>query len=186
MVTRLAGERRVDRDLVEMAFELADVRANALGDEERHFLRRSASLVLRLLAKDGHFGLEIGRLDVGGESPLESRAQPLFERGDLFRRTIGGEDDLLLRLVERVERVEELFLRPLLAGDELDVVEQQRVDGAIAVAERLHLVVADRGDQLGHERVGGHVDDLADSGRDSRICWPMAWMRCVLPRPAPP
>ena len=33
----------------------------------------------------------------------------------LFGRPVGGEDDLLVRVVQRVERVEELLLRPLLA-----------------------------------------------------------------------
>jgi hypothetical protein len=56
--------------------------------------------------------------------------------------------------------VEELFLRALLAGDELDVVEEQRIHGAVPVAERLHLVVADRGNELGHEGLGRHVDDF--------------------------
>ncbi len=48
---------------------------------------------------------------------------------------VRGEDDLLLCFVERIERVEELFLRPLLAGEKLDVVEKERVDGAITIAE---------------------------------------------------
>ena len=157
---RVAGQRRERRDAVEVPFELADVRAHALGDEERDFVRQVDLLLFRFLAKDRDLRLEVGRLDVGDQSPLEARAEPLFERRDLFRRRVGGEDDLLLRFVERVEGVEELFLRPFLAGEELDVVEQQRVDGAIAIAELLHPVVADRGDQLGDERVGRHVDDL--------------------------
>ena len=118
-----------------MAFELADVRAHALGDEKRDFVRQIDSLLFRFLAKDGHFRFEIGWLDVGDESPLESRSKPLLQRGDVFRRRVGGEHDLLLRFVECVERMEELFLRPFLAGDELDVVEQQGVDLAIAIAK---------------------------------------------------
>jgi hypothetical protein len=45
-----------------------------------------------------------------------------------MRRMIAGEHDLLLRVVERVERVEELGLRAFLAGDELDVVDEQHVN----------------------------------------------------------
>src|SRR6202035_3192410 len=84
----------------------------------------------------------------------------LLERGDVLWRRIGREYDLLLRFVERVERVEELFLRSLFAGEKLDVVEQKRVDGAITIPELLHLVVTDRGDQLRDERVGRHVHDF--------------------------
>ena len=86
MVMALAGQRGVDGDLVEVTFQLADVRAHALGDEERHFLRQVEPLVLRLLAEDGHLRLEVGRLDVGGEAPFEAGAEPLFEGGDLLRR----------------------------------------------------------------------------------------------------
>ena len=43
--------------------------------------------------------------------------------------------DLLLRVVQRVERVEELVLRAFLARDELDVVDEQHVDAAVALAE---------------------------------------------------
>ena len=60
-----------------------------------------------------------------------------------MRRAIAAQDDLLLRVVERVERVEELGLRAFLARDELDVVDQQHVDAAIAFAEIENAVVAD-------------------------------------------
>jgi hypothetical protein len=50
--------------------------------------------------------------------------------------------------VQRVEGVEELLLHALLAGEELDVVDEQHVDGAELVAEAGHLVVAERVDQL--------------------------------------
>ena len=68
--------------------------------------------------------------------------------------------DLLLRVVERVEGVEELGLRAFLAGDELDVVHQQHVDAAIALAEVEDAVVADRVDHLVHEPLGRDVGQL--------------------------
>ena len=60
-----------------------------------------------------------------------------------MRRAVAADDDLLLRVVERVERVEELGLRAFLAGEELDVVDEQHVDAAIALAEIEDAVVAD-------------------------------------------
>src|SRR6185369_82050 len=111
-------------------------------------------------AEDGDLGLEVGRLDVGDQAPFESRAKSLLECGDVLRLRVRREHDLLLVLVQRVEGVEELLLRPFLAGEKLDVVEQEGVDGAVTLAERRHLVVADRGDQVGDEAVGRHVDDL--------------------------
>ena len=123
-------------------------------------MRKIDFLVLRFFSQDRHLRFEVGRLDVGDESPFEPRSQALLERRNVFRRSVGGEHDLFLRLVECVEGVKELFLRPLFAGKELNVVEQKRIDGAISISELLHLVVADRSDELGHERIGRHVDDF--------------------------
>ena len=53
-------------------------------------------------------------------------------------RRVGGEDDLLLRVVERVEGVEELLLGRVLSGDELHVVHQQHVELAVALLELVH------------------------------------------------
>ena len=55
--------------------------------------------------------------------------------GSSFGRTIGGDDDLLHALVQRVEGVEELFLGPLLLREKLDVVDQQQIHRAELVAE---------------------------------------------------
>jgi hypothetical protein len=61
--------------------------------------------------------------------------------------------------VERVERVEELFLRALLPGEELDVVDQEHVGGAVAALELERGGVLDRVDHLVHELLGGHEED---------------------------
>jgi hypothetical protein len=79
--------------------------------------------------------LEVGRLDVGDQTPLEPAAQPVLQRHQLLRRAVGGDDDLLVGVVEGVERVEELLLRPLLVLQELDVVDEEDVDVAIAALE---------------------------------------------------
>ena len=71
-------------------------------------------LALRLLLQDGDLGFEIGRLNVGDQSPLEAAAQAVFDLGQLLGRAVGGDDDLLHALVQRVEGVEELLLRALL------------------------------------------------------------------------
>ena len=55
--------------------------------------------------------------------------------------------------------MEELFLRALLARDELDVVDQQKVDGPVAGAELGGPVVADRVDELVGEALGREVGD---------------------------
>jgi len=60
--------------------------------------------------------------------------------------------------------VEELFLRPLLLGQELDVVDQKDVDRPVALPESGHPLEPDRRDQVVHEVLGGQVDDARSGG----------------------
>ena len=123
-------------------------------------MRDRCRFALGLLAQDGEARLEVGRLDVGDEPPLEPRAQAVLERGDVVRAAIGAEHDLPAGLVERVERVEQLLLEPFLAFDELDVVDEQHV-GRVAVlaTERLLRAVPDAVDVVVEERLGRDVPD---------------------------
>ena len=114
-------------------------------------------VVLDLLAQDRDPRLEVGRLDVGDQPPFEARAQPLLERRDLARRPVARHDDLPAGLVERVEGVEELLLDPLLVLEELHVVDQQHVVGAVALLEPLDALVAEAVDEVVHERLRGDV-----------------------------
>src|SRR4029453_3725708 len=98
-------------------------------------------------------------LDVGHEPPLETRPQALFERRDLAGWTIGGDDDLLPGLVERVERVEELLLDPLLVLEELDVVDEEHAECPVALLETLDSFIAKRVDEVVHEALTRYVTD---------------------------
>ena len=60
--------------------------------------------------------------------------------------------------VQRVEGVEELLLDAFLAGQEVDVVDQQDVELlAVAPLEGVHALVLDGGDELVRERLAGDV-----------------------------
>ena len=59
--------------------------------------------------------------------------------------------------MQRVERVEELLLEAFLALDELDVVDEQHVDLAVAPFEVNRRVLPDGVDELVEERLGGDV-----------------------------
>ena len=130
------------------------------GDVQRDVVGQRNSLVIGLFLQDRDLRLEVRRLHVGDQAPLEPRAQALFEPRNLVWRSIAAEDDLLLRVVERVEGVEELVLRAFLAGDELDVVDEQHVDAAIPLAEVEDAVVAHGVDHLVHEPLGRDVGEL--------------------------
>ena len=96
-------------------------------------------------------------------SAMSPHSNRLRSRSSRVRIAFGGrserQHDLLAVLVDRVERVEELFLRPLLVGDELDVVDEQQVDPPVAGAELVDLALLDRGDELVGELLAGRVDD---------------------------
>ena len=93
------------------------------------------------------------------ESLEEARAQALLEARDVGRARVGGEDDLATGGLEGVEGVEELLLGALLAGDELDVVEEEDVDATEGLPKDLHPLAANAVDELVDELLGGHVDD---------------------------
>src|SRR6185295_11481663 len=80
--------------------------------------------------------------------------------GNFMRWAIAAQHDLLLRVVERVERVEELSLRAFLAGDKLNVVNEQYVDAAIPLAEIKNAVIAHGVDHLVHEPLGRDVSEF--------------------------
>ena len=65
-------------------------------------------------------------------------------------------------VVERVECVKELLLRSLATGEELDVVQDQKIHLPEALLELAHPVPAQRADELGHERLGGEVCDARE------------------------
>ena len=89
------------------------------------------------LAEDRDPRCEIGREDVGHQAGLEALAQALLDCYQLAREAVAGDHELPARVVQRVEGVEELLLGLGLAGQELDVVDQQDVGVAIGVLEAL-------------------------------------------------
>ena len=117
-------------------------------------------VALGLVAEDGQAGLEVGRLDVGDQAPLEPAPQPILQGGDVVGHAIGRDDDLLVRAVQRVEGVEELLLQTLLALHELDVVDEQDVDLPVAALELRGGVGPDGVDVLVEEGLGRDVADL--------------------------
>jgi len=93
-------------------------------------------------------------MDVGDQPPFEARAQALLQPAERLGRSVAGEDDLAIILMQVVEGMEELFLGALLVDDELHIVDEQDVHGAIARPELIRRAVADGVDQLIGKRLG--------------------------------
>ena len=79
-----------------------------------------------------------------------------------FGRPVRGDHDLAAPAVQVVERVEELLLELLGALEELDVVDEQHVDVAVAPLEARHRLRPDRLDELVHHRLGRDVANRLD------------------------
>ena len=129
---------------------------NVLG----HVVRQVQIQQLGLALDDGNAGFKIRRLDVGGQAPLKPGAQTLLQGFNLLRGAVRRDDDLAAIVVQRVEGVEKLLLRALLAGQELDVVDQKHIRLAVALAELLHRCRLDGGDRLVREFFTIHIDNV--------------------------
>ena len=127
---------------------------------KRHIRRQNHLFGLRLLLQNRDLRLQIRRLNVGDQSPLEARTQTIFNLRQFLRRTVRRNHDLPHAFMQRIECVEELFLRALFLRDELDVVDQQHVHGAEAIAEARHAIVAQRGDHLVGELLCRDIADV--------------------------
>src|SRR5215475_13084940 len=72
-------------------------------------------------------------------------------------RAIAGQDELAAALVKRVEGVEELLLGLHLVREELNVVDEEDVHAAEAVAEAGRVAGLQRTDEVRGERLDGGV-----------------------------
>jgi hypothetical protein len=68
---------------------------------------------------------------------------------------------LFFRVIERIEGMEQLFLRLDFLLQKMDIVDEQHVGVSILVLKIGRFVVLDRLDELVGKVLGGNVDDLA-------------------------
>ena len=112
------------------------------------------------MLQDGDPRRQVRRLHPRDESGLESRHEPFVQVRNDFGGTIAREDDLLLRGVQFVERMEQFLVDLRHAAQELDVVEQEAVDAADAFPPSREAAVRSALGQAGCEGLAGQVEDL--------------------------
>src|SRR6266850_3109121 len=130
-----ACERRERSDSDESAFKPANIRSDTVGEEIDDIVRQLDTHELRFLVENGEAHFNVGRLQVGNQTPLETRDEAMFEILNFAGWTVAGQNNLFMGLVESVEGMEEFFLDALFAGKELDVVDQEDIGLAILLAE---------------------------------------------------
>ena len=97
-------------------------------------------------------------MQVHDQPALQADLDAVFQILDLARRAVGGNDDLLVLVDQRVEGVEELFLRAVLAGDELHVIDHQHIDRPEQLLEVHDLTFAQGLHEAVHELLGRQVE----------------------------
>src|SRR5262245_42760519 len=80
-----------------------------------------------------------------------------------MRGAIAADDDLLLGVVERIERMKKLGLCAFLARNELNIVDQQDINGSVSLTKIDDPIVPDGIDHLVHEALGRDVCELETS-----------------------
>ena len=159
-VERHIVEVVIGLDLLDRALELADVVGDVFRDVVAHVVAQVEPQALGLVLDDGHAGLVIRLCHVADQAGFKAGAQPVGQLDHVAGRLVRGQHDLLVVGMQGVEGVEELLLGLLLAGDELDVVEQKQVGVAVFVAEFQVFALADGLDQLVRELLAGDIDDV--------------------------
>ena len=132
---RLVDQGGISRDANERAFQLTNRRFKARSNQFEHRAIDFRAIRGSLLHQNRNARFEIWRLDVRDEAALEAGTQAILQGGQLLWRTVGGQDDLFVGLVQRIKGMEELLLRGLLAFQELNVINHQDVEVAVAALE---------------------------------------------------
>ena len=141
-------------------FDLTHVISDAFRNKVTDFIGDFQSGLDCLGLDDGDPGLDLRGLDIRGQTPFEPIPKAFFQIRNILGEFVGSQDDLLVRLMQRIEGMEELFLSSFAAGQELRIVQNEQVHLAEAVLEIRHLVLSQRGDQIVDERFAGEISDL--------------------------
>ena len=158
-LNRGVDQRGVGDQTHPCAVERADRRGNTACHVREELLRKLHHRSLLLELEERETRLVGGRCDLHGETRLEAGDQAGFKPLDLRRLLVRRHHDLLSRVVDGVEGVEELLLQALLAAEIVNVVHQQQIDVAEAVAELVGSMVLDGVDVFVEEAFAGGVAD---------------------------
>ena len=158
-VDGLVDQRRVRGYADQSAFEFANGGGETAGDKFQDVAPNDGVVDGRFFHQDGDACFEVWWLNVGDQATFEASAQAISQGGELLGGSVGGEDDLFVCLVECVEGVEKFLLGSLFTLEELDVVNHQDVEVAVAPFEAFLAVVADGVDVVVGEFLAGYVAD---------------------------
>ena len=149
-----------DVDTIQRPFHCAHVALDRVGDVFKRVVRNRRHHAVGFLLENGEARLVVRRLDLLHHAALEARDETRLNCRQILRRDVGRHHDLLVRLLQSVEGVEELLLTLLALLEELDVVHHQQVHLSVAVAEGLDVAVLEVVDEFVQEDFGRQVADV--------------------------
>jgi len=123
-----SGQLRIGEQLVEAAFQFAQIAANRASKKLDHLFRH-------MLVRHGRQAMlenvatqfKAGGLDVGNQAHRQAREQALIDSVQCLWRTIRGHHHALALADQGIDRVEKFLLGRIFADDELDVIHHQQV-----------------------------------------------------------
>ena len=135
-------------DLFDRSLQLPDVAVQAFRQKLQNRHGNMDSDHFRLVFQNGEPQFIIRQLNIHDQSPLKATAQPVLQGFHFLRRSVGGQNDLLVIFIQSVEGMEEFLLCGLLAGNELNIINQQYICFPVFVAEGQGVLIGDAADQL--------------------------------------
>ena len=105
-------------------------------------------------------------MDIGKQSPLETRPQTVLKQCQGLGRPVRRYDNLMPGIVQVIECVEEALVGLLLAAHELNVIQQEHLYATVPLAERLGGPVSDGRDEV----IGELLRSYVPYGQSPRGC----------------
>ena len=125
----------VSTKLFDNALKLTDIALDVFAKEAQNLVGKVDVHQLCLALEDGNAKLGIRRLDIHDQTAFETALDTFLQVLDVLGRTVGGENDLLACVVERVEGMEKFFLCGDLTRDELNIVDEEHIRVAVFFLE---------------------------------------------------
>ena len=157
----LAGEFDMGGHASDGAFKLADVLGDAAGDPACDLIGHDKAGAKGKAAEDFAAGQEVGGIDADDHATDEAVDQRFAEFLDHLGMIVAGHDDLPAHGLDGVEGVEEFLLGGLFAAEEMDIIDDQEIELAHAMAEGVELVAAKGGEKFVSEFLAGEISPSA-------------------------
>ena len=125
----------VSTNLQETPLELTNRRRGVLRDVLEYIMRNDQIRQLCLLRQNCDSRLQVRVLQIRIEPPLEAGTKAILQGLKLAWWAVRRQHNLVIGLVQGIERMEELFLCTFLALQELDVIDDEHVQIAVATLE---------------------------------------------------